>query len=186
MGSCSLRCLRLATTEAEKLRCQLLTHVISRVQQHQDISGLSFSVSIAFEPRKLHLRTDQTEKSTMQVLTSDQPMEAEATASCSHQPPQTHVNASPQVPAPAGPCTLSAGGCCTAPRKVGVLTEPGLETTVKAGARAMAVADGERSDFWGLEAEEMNSEAWQGNQHQLRGDGSSKPGFEHVEIIQAI
>jgi len=116
----------------------------------------------------------------MQVLTSDQPMEAEATASCSHQPPQTHVNTSPQVPAPAGPCTLSAGGCCTAPRKVGVLTEPGLETTVKAGARAMAaVADGERSDFWGWEAEEMNSEAWDGNsQHQLEGDGTSKAGFE--------
>ena len=42
-----------------KLRCQLLTHVISRVQQHQDISGLSFSVSIALEPRKLHLRTNR-------------------------------------------------------------------------------------------------------------------------------
>ena len=31
----------------------------SRVQQHQDISGLSFSVSIALEPRKLHLRTNR-------------------------------------------------------------------------------------------------------------------------------
>jgi hypothetical protein len=42
-----------------------------------------------------------------------------------------------------------------------------------------AVADGERSDFWGWEAEEMNSEAWDGNsQHQLEGDGTSKAGFE--------